>query len=181
MERNKEVEAMVEKQGKTAETIKAVGPFPQNMIVVKLNSGGVLLYSPVRVRQDCDLADWLKTLGPVKYVVLGSSAHTLQIPSVVKSFPDAKFVGSEGAWMKLNNFKGFPKNKPDFMSTNKQELEQLNKELEPEGVKFYNIDGDHATSALVGIAAKTAMEVDLIYSRHSGGLFSMKEDDIDEE
>ena len=170
---------MVKEQGKTKETITAVGTPNLAMIVVKLNSGGVLLYSPVRVREDCDLGSWLKTLGPVKYVVLGSSGHTLMIPSVVKSFPNAKFVGSEVAWMKLNNFEGFPKKKPDFMSTNKQELEELNMELEPEGVKFYNIDGDCATSALVGIADKTALMVDLIYTIHGKEMVSLEKDDID--
>ena len=41
-------------------------------------------------RENCDVATLLKTHGPVKYIVSGSSAHTNQIPSVVNSFPDAK-------------------------------------------------------------------------------------------
>ena len=35
---------------KTSETIKAVGPFLLNMVVVKLENGDIMLYSPVRVR-----------------------------------------------------------------------------------------------------------------------------------
>ena len=42
--------ALVDAQGKTKETVAALGPFPSNMIVVKLNSGGVLLYNPNRIR-----------------------------------------------------------------------------------------------------------------------------------
>ena len=51
LKRNAEVNAMVEAQGKTKETVAALGAFPSNMIVVKLNSGGVLLYNPNRIRE----------------------------------------------------------------------------------------------------------------------------------
>ena len=46
-----ELMALVKEKGKTAETVRAVGSFANNMIVVKLNDGSVLLYSPVQVKR----------------------------------------------------------------------------------------------------------------------------------
>ena len=83
-------------------------------------------------------------------------------------------MSSEGAWLKLQHVAGFPQKSPDCMYTNKQELAQLNKDLESEGVKFYHIEGDVATSALVGIAHHTALEADLIYSRYNGGMLTLE-------
>ena len=92
----------------------------------------------------------------------------------------AQVVSSEGAWLKLQHVAGFPKKSPDCMYTNKQELDQLNRELESEGVKFYHIEGDVAGSALVGIAHQTALEADLIYSLYSGGMLTLPPGDEQE-
>jgi len=179
VQRIRDVDAMIAQQGKNKETIKAVSANKTNMIVVKLNSGGLLLYCPVRVREDSELASWLKDLGPVKYVVMGSSYHTLQIPITLKSFPDAKFVGSEGAWCKLRLAQGFTKDKPEFTYNNKEDLDNLNGELLKEGIKFHFIDGDVGTQALVVIVDKTALEVDLIYSQYGGGFFHTTKEEWD--
>lgn len=50
MAKFREVMKMVDEQGTTKETITAMGPWIMNMVVVKLNSGDLMLYCPVRVR-----------------------------------------------------------------------------------------------------------------------------------
>ena len=37
----------------------------ENMVVVKLNTGGILLYSPVRIQEDSELWKWLEQQGKV--------------------------------------------------------------------------------------------------------------------
>ena len=74
----------------------------ENMVVVKLENGGLLLYCPVGVQQvrkkprkrrsslikshniqGSEFSNWLKTQGEVAWIVLGSSEHTLQLPDVL--------------------------------------------------------------------------------------------------
>lgn len=177
LEMAKAAEKLKEEQGKTKETVKAVGPFSMNMAVVKLNSGDLLLYSPVRVRDEFEFGSWLEKLGPVKWIVTGSSAHTMTIPSILKRYPDVKYVAPRDAWMKLKHFEGIGKEKPEYDYTNISDLERLNKELADEGVKFYWISGDCATSTVVGVAHNTALEVDLVYSNCNGLSKEVMEDE----
>ena len=45
--------------------------------------------------------DWLKSLGPVEWLVCASQAHTLSMGDAISAFPDAKVVGPEFAQEKL--------------------------------------------------------------------------------
>jgi hypothetical protein len=49
LEQLREFEALFAEKGYCAETVRAARPNCLNMIVVKLNSGGLLLYCPVQV------------------------------------------------------------------------------------------------------------------------------------
>lgn len=49
LKRAAEIAQLVKEKGKTKETVETVGPFKNNMVVVKLNNGDVMLYSPVQV------------------------------------------------------------------------------------------------------------------------------------
>ena len=82
-------------------------PWKLNMIVVKLDSGGVLLYAPVKIHKEAKelLYSWLESIGPIEYVVVASSAHTLFLPDVVESFPNAKIIGPKFAEEKLKHIK----------------------------------------------------------------------------
>merc|ERR1719154_1060933 len=128
------------------------------MAVVKLNNGEVMLYSPVKVRTDTGFSDWLERIGPVKWVVMGSSSHTLQIPGVMNSFPEASYVSCKSAWNKLRLTKDWKliKDNPDYDYSNPEELKNLNTLLADEGVKMYHINGDTLTEALVVSAHDTA-------------------------
>ena len=59
-----------------------------NSTVVKLNSGGLLLYAPSRIREEEGFAGWLDSLGKVEWIVIGSSFHTLSLPSVLARYPE---------------------------------------------------------------------------------------------
>ncbi|XP_023344609.1 uncharacterized protein LOC111713869 [Eurytemora carolleeae] len=179
LETCRQIKELIAKEGKTKETIRAAGPWIMNMIVVKLDNGDIMLYSPVQVREET-LGPWLDSLGTVKWIVLGSSAHTLQVQDVMKRFPDATLVGSKDAWLKLKTVKNMNKENLDFDYTKENDLDRLNKLLSEEGVKFHYINGDCATSALVVVAHKTALEVDLVYSLDDGGIFAYPKKRLDE-
>ena len=91
-------------------------PMQLNSMVVKLNSGAILLFAPVRVRDEVSLHNetqkrdvrqdlglrcsfdciqvgfgaWLESLGKVSWIVVASSFHTLSLPNVLSRFPEAK-------------------------------------------------------------------------------------------
>ena len=58
------------------ELFSIIEPRCLNMMVVKLNSGGLLLYAPVKVHKDAEhlLVKFLESLGPVKYLVAADKA-----------------------------------------------------------------------------------------------------------
>jgi len=179
LEKAKAINDLVEKKGKCDETLKAVGPFTLFMPVVKLNNGDVLLYCPVRVRDETGFAEWLEGIGPVKWIVVGSSAHTLMIPSIMKRYPDATYISSKDAWSKLASMDGWPKKKADFEYDNIEDLERLNTLLSEEGIKFHYLKGDNATMAVMPIAHKAALECDVIYSVSDGGFLETTKKDMD--
>ena len=62
--------------------------FKVNSTVVRLNSGGLLLYAPSRIREEEGFASWLDSLGKVEWIVIGSSFHTLSLPNVLARYPE---------------------------------------------------------------------------------------------
>merc|ERR1711970_650175 len=86
-----------ERDSITNEEIMEAGPFSINMFVVKLNNGSLLLYAPVRIRNEVGFGDWLNSLGPVEWIVIASSFHTLNIQAVAEHFPKAKIIGAPAA------------------------------------------------------------------------------------
>ena len=55
-----------------------------NMFVARLGPSSLLLYCPVRVREEHGFKAWLDSLGTVDWVVVGSSYHTLYLPALCK-------------------------------------------------------------------------------------------------
>ena len=106
-------------------------PMKLNMVVIKLNTGGLALYAPVKLHKEDaphligeknfyalisligqiipkkfillmpTTADWLASLGPVEWLICASSAHTMCIGDAIASYPEAKVVGSEFGQEKL--------------------------------------------------------------------------------
>lgn len=179
LEELKKFEALYKEKGYCEETVRAAHPNVLNMIVVKLNSGGLLLYCPVQVRDEPGFGKWLDSLGPVEWIVVGSSAHTTYIPSVIKRYPEAKIVAAKLAALKLQAAKALPKNKVDYDYTKEEDMAAVNQILEPEGVKLNCIHGDLMTDALIGVAHRVAMECDLIYSRSDGGVMALDKAEFD--
>ena len=65
--------------------------FKVNSTVVRLNSGGLLLYAPSRIREEEGFASWLDSLGKVEWIVIGSSFHTLSLPNVLARYPEVSW------------------------------------------------------------------------------------------
>ena len=140
-----------------------------NMIVVKLNSGGLLLYTPVRVHKEANqlLTSFLQSLGPVEWLVVASGAHTLCLPDVIEAFPNAKIVGPKIAEEKLKYSKVVEKF--DYLSDKTEDVKSLNDVLEKEGVEIFNIEGDVAANAVMCLVQKEVMlECDLLYGHQNG-------------
>ena len=134
------------------------------MVVVKLNSGGILLYSPVKIQENSDLWRWLEQQGKVEWVVLGSSEHTLQLPAVLAMFPSAKVVASTTAGRKLAWVGALPKNRLDVDCTKPPQLAEANRLLSKEGVQLAYIEGDCVTHSLFLLAHGVLCEADLLYT-----------------
>jgi len=171
-------ENMIIEKGQCDETVRTAGPVPLYMSVVKLNNGDLLLYSPVKIHDDVDFGRWLENLGVVKWIVLGTSAHSLQLPAVMKKYPEATYIASKDSWQKLVHFKGWKKQKADFEYDNPEDLERLNNLLSEEGIKFHFVKGDCCTQACIPIAHKTALECDIIYSLSNGGFLDMSAENL---
>lgn len=65
--------------------------FPVRMTVLRLEDGGLILYSPIRL--DEDLVKEVKALGTVKWIVAPNGFHHLFVRKAHKHFPQAKLVG----------------------------------------------------------------------------------------
>jgi len=161
----------------TDEELKECLTSKLRMFVVKLTGGSLLLYSPCRIREDTGLKSWLDSLGRVEWIVVGSSYHTLNLQAVVSQYPHARLVGTQAAQDKLKVINALPRGKFDVNAQDQDKLESLNVEMESQGVKFFYVDGDVATNALVTIAHGVALTVDLIYAKHDGGVFDISRDD----
>ena len=175
------VQTLFEKKEFTKEEMfEMVPPWKLNMIVVRLDSGGVLLYAPVKIHQEAKelLFSWLESIGPVEWVVAASSAHTLFLPDVVATFPKAKIVGPKVAEEKLKHIKVVEKF--DYLTTNEEELKKVNAILKKDGVDIYNIDGDVATNAVVCVVKnQVLLECDILYGHHdSHGLLDLDETNL---
>lgn len=136
--------------------------------VVKLNSGSLLLYSTVRIREEVGFGSWLDSLGKLEYIVVASSYHTLSVQSVGTRYPEAKIIGAPAAQAKLNVINALVRNKFDYDCTDETEMKDLNSILEKEGVELFYVAGDIGTNAIVAVAHNVALEVDLVYGHHDG-------------
>ena len=159
------------------EELKEVLTNKLRMFVVRLTGGSLLLYCPCRIREEAGLKSWLDSLGRVDWIVVGSSYHTLSLPAAIRQYPQARLVGTPAAQDKLNVIKALPRGKFDVNAQDSEKLASLNVEMEKEGVKFFYVDGDVGTNALVTVAHGVALNVDLIYGKHDGSVFDIERDD----
>jgi len=150
------------------ESIK-MGTSVQNTTIVKLPSGDVLMYNPCHVHPQTSLSALLDKLGPVKWLVMGSSSHTLQLPSIIQHFPEALVVGATGAEVKLQAVSALPRRVLDYnidIPHGERSLAELCVKLETQGVKTHYIHGDCATNALLLQYEGILMENDILYLHH---------------
>lgn len=136
------------------------------MVVVKLKSGDLLLYCPVTVHDGTSLDKFLKNLGTVKYIVIGSCFHTNHLPASTKRYPDAKVIGTTPAEIKLNAVDALPRKKLDFDLLNETQFKNIYSILEKEGVAMYFSKHEVMTNSVFLVAYNTGCEVDLIYGHH---------------
>jgi len=168
---------------KTEWTMKerfSVPPHNLNSMVVKLNSGSVLLYAPVRVRDEVGFGEWLDAIGKVEWVVVASSFHTLCLPAILARYPQAKVIAATQAQDKLNKANALVRGKVDFSSSVDEELDKANKELQAEGVQLFSVKGDVCTNVLMAVAHGVLLTCDLVYCRHDGGILNISREEFNE-
>jgi len=145
--------------------------FPLTSAVVKLPTGGVLLYTPTVVHPDTEAGRWLDLLvdamGPVKYIVIGSAFHTLHLPEVIKRYPDAAVIGTPMAADKLAAVGALPRGALDHSATTASDLDVVNRALAADNVELFVIEGDCAVQSITAVAHGTALEVDILYGHHA--------------
>jgi len=154
------------------ELIEACKDTELKCFVVKLNSGSLLLYSTIRIREEVGFGTWLDSLGKLEWIVVASSYHTLSVQSVASRYPDAKIIGAPAAQAKLNVINALVRNKFDYNCTDETEMKTLNSILEKEGVELFYVAGDICTNAIVAVAHNVALECDLVYGHHDGEGFN---------
>ena len=137
-----------------------------HMAVEKLKSGDLLLYCPVQIHEGTKLDTFLKDLGHVKYIVIGSCCHTNHIRSTTMRYPGAKVIGTKTAEIKLLAVNALTRKKLDFDLLDESQARQINEVLEPEGVIVYFTKGDLMTRSVFLLAHNTGCEVDLLYAHH---------------
>ena len=107
-----------------------IGAYPLKTFVVKLNNGSLLLYAPVKIRNEVGFGSWLDSLGRVDWIVVASSHHTLNIQAVAERYPEAKIIGAPAAEEKLNHVNALMRKKFDYNCTDKKDMEAANSILE---------------------------------------------------
>ena len=96
-----------EKGGVSTEEIFKLPPWALNTIVVRLNSGGLMLFAPVKIQEE--MAEWLAERGTVQWIVLprwvrlpncllitksSTVLHTLSpFPTRSRGFPTPRLSG----------------------------------------------------------------------------------------
>ena len=68
----------------TDEELKKACNNKSRMTVIKMNSGGLILYNPIKIREEYGFKSWLDSLGHVEWIFVGSCAHTLFLPAIFK-------------------------------------------------------------------------------------------------
>ena len=140
----------------------------ENMIVVRLKSGGLLLYAPVKIHEETELGEFLRDKGPVEWIVAPSSEHNLQLPAVIEKYPNAKIVATNVCEKKLQYINALPRGEIDYDYTKKEVIEKLNAIMKDEGVEMSFIDGDCCTNALMLVAHHVLLECDILYTHDDG-------------
>ena len=153
------------KEGKKGEYLKALKQ-QSLMVVVKLQSGDILLYNPIPIHDGTKLDGWMKNIGNVKYVVIGSCYHTLFLPDTLKRYPDAIYFGTKISEEKLKAANALPKQKLDYDFLVESDVAAANEVLAPEGATLKFIKGDMLTHSIFMMAYETGVEVDLAYGHH---------------
>ena len=145
----------------------------ENMMLVRLNNGELLLYAPVKIHDETEFGRFLENLGTISWIVIPSSEHNLQLPGIIRKYPGAKIIGSKTSETKLNFINALPRGKLDYDYTNEEELAKLNSELNSEGLSLHYIDGDCCTNSLFCVAQRVALECDILYTHADGEGFLM--------
>jgi len=66
-------------------------PYPTRMVIVRLNSGGLWVWSPIRYSSEA--ASQLLALGTIEHFVSPNKLHHLYLSEWSRAFPDAKIWG----------------------------------------------------------------------------------------
>ena len=54
------------------------------MFVVKMNNGNLLLYAPLRIRDEVEFGAWIESLGKVEWIVVASCGYPYLLENVIK-------------------------------------------------------------------------------------------------
>lgn len=145
-----EEDRLKKEEGKEVAAKKKIqkgGADQKSMLVARLNSGGLLLYSPVRMQPE--LVKWLADLGEVKWIVAPDQNHVFWVGETVKQYPDATYMTSDAGNMKLssNSLARFA----DVMYSDPNSLEHAREILAAEGVQVAPCTSEvlHCPCALV--------------------------------
>ena len=137
------------------------------MVVVKLPNGELMLYNPIPIHDGTKLGEWMKTMGEVKFIVIGSCYHTLFLPETLRKYPEAICIGTKLSEDKLKAANALPKMSLDYNFLDEDDLKAANEALSTTDIKFKLVKGDIMTHSIFLQAYQTGITVDLFYGHHS--------------
>ena len=137
------------------------------MVVVKLPNGELMLYNPIPIHDGTRLGEWMKTMGEVKFIVIGSCYHTLFLPETLRKYPEAVCIGTKLSEDKLKAANALPKTRLDYNFLDEDDLKAANEALSTTEIKFKLVKGDIMTHSIFLQAYQTGITVDLFYGHHS--------------
>jgi hypothetical protein len=148
----------LEKQEQFINFFKAGFQESQDMLICRLENEtkGLLLYNPCRIHPP--MREWLESLGPVEYIVSGSSSHTNQLPQAGAAFPEAAIICSQAAEEKCVAVGMRP---ADYVYTDDESFSKAADRMGKAGVRLVPISGDTFTRNLIVVAHEHLFDVDL--------------------
>ncbi len=69
--------------------------FRRRMTVIRLKSGGVVVHSAIRLKEEDYV--WIDRLGPVECIIVPNTLHTSEYPYYATRYPKARVLKSPGA------------------------------------------------------------------------------------
>lgn len=147
----------LKQEGETSQ-IKEGATSSMDMFVVKLDSGGLLLYNPCCLHPE--MVDFLAERGEVKWLLSPDCLMAQWLPKAVQAYPDAKLIASETMAEKMDSHHDL---EVDYIYSDEEDLPKIKDILGSEGVPIIPMLGECTNQPACILAHGHLIHNSLIY------------------